>query len=119
MGYFAGVMPIAGRLRVLATSGTARSLHLPDVPTFREQDQPAIRAVGWHGVFAPAGTSPELAQQLSSRIADSLRRAEVREKFHALGLDPTGTTPHELAAIVAADRAYWAPIVKATGFVAE
>ncbi len=109
----------AGRLRVLATSGTARSVHLPDVPTFREQDQPAIRAVGWHGVFAPAGTSPELAQQLSSRIADSLRRAEVREKFHALGLDPTGTTPRELAAIIAADSAYWTPIVKATGFVAE
>lgn len=109
----------AGRLRVLATSGTARSVHLPHVPTFREQGQPAIRAVGWHGVFAPAGTPPELAQQLSSGIADSLRRAEARDKFHVLGLEPTGTTPRELAEIIAADTAYWAPIVKATGFVAE
>jgi hypothetical protein len=30
-----------------------------------------------------------------------------------------GTTPDELAAIIAADRVHWAPIVKAAGFAAN
>jgi tripartite-type tricarboxylate transporter receptor subunit TctC len=33
--------------------------------------------------------------------------------------EPTGTTPEQLAAIMAADTARWAPIVKASGFTAE
>jgi tripartite-type tricarboxylate transporter receptor subunit TctC len=42
-----------------------------------------------------------------------------REKLLGLGIEPTGTTPDELAAIVAADAARWRAIVKETGFTAE
>ena len=45
--------------------------------------------------------------------------AVVRERLLALGLEPTGTTPEALAAIMAADTARWAPIIKAAGFSAE
>ena len=44
---------------------------------------------------------------------------EVNERFVNLGLEPTGTTPAELAAIMAADTARWAPIIKASGFTAD
>ncbi|HSD43933.1 MAG TPA: Bug family tripartite tricarboxylate transporter substrate binding protein [Burkholderiales bacterium] len=109
----------AGRLRILATSGAARSPLLPAVPTFREQGYPAGELVGWHGVFAPAGTPQPVVERLSSAIVAALRTSEVREKFLMFGLEPTGTTPQQLAAIVAADIARWAPIIKATGFSAE
>ena len=39
--------------------------------------------------------------------------------FLSLGVEPTGTTPEALAAIMAADTARWAPIIKASGFTAE
>ena len=45
----------AGRLRILATSGHRRAPQLPAVPTIREQGY-AVEAVGWTGLFAPAGT---------------------------------------------------------------
>jgi tripartite-type tricarboxylate transporter receptor subunit TctC len=49
-------------------------------------------------------------------------RASSRERnprFLSLGVEPTGTTPEALAAIMAADTARWAPIIKASGFTAD
>jgi len=57
--------------------------------------------------------------QLSSAIINALRTPELRQKFIAVGLEPTGTTPDELAAIMAADTARWGPIIKASGFAAD
>jgi tripartite-type tricarboxylate transporter receptor subunit TctC len=109
----------AGKLRILATSGVERSPLLPEVPTFRQQGYPSVEAVGWHGVYAPARTPQPVIDRLSSVIVAALRTPAFREKFMALGLEPTGTTPQALAAIMAADTARWRPIIKAAGFSAE
>ena len=109
----------AAKLRILATSGAERSPLLPAVPTFREQGYPSIEAVGWHGVYAPTGTPQVLIDRLSSAIVAALQTPELREKFTALGLEPTGTSPQALAAIMAADTARWAAIIKASGFTLE
>jgi len=53
------------------------------------------------------------------QLLATIRAAETRQKFVELGLDATGTTPEELTAIMAADIARWAPIVKASGFHAD
>jgi len=108
-----------GRLRVLATSGPKRSAVLPAVPTFREQGYPSIEATGWHGVFAPAGTPQPAVDRLSAAIVAALQDRALREKLRTLGIEPTGTTPQALAAIIAADTVRWRGIVKATGFAAE
>ena len=56
-------------------------------------------------------------------VGDGNRRAAanpaVREKLIKLGLEPTGTSPEELASIMAADTTHWAPIIKASGFTAD
>jgi len=109
----------AGKLRILATSGAARAPLVPEVPTFTEQGFPGIEAVGWHGVYAPAGTPPPVIDQLSRTIVAALQTPALQQKFVALGLEPTGTTPQMLAAIMAADTARWRPIVKASGFTLE
>jgi len=109
----------AGRLRILATSGAERAPLVPEVPTFPEQGYRSIVATGWHGVYAPAGTPQALIDRWSSMIAAALRTPEIRERFAALGLEPTGTTPQELAAIMAADTARWRGIIKASGFTVE
>jgi hypothetical protein len=43
----------------------------------------------------------------------------VRERLLAFGLQPTGTSAAELAAIMKRDSAFWAPAVKASGFTPE
>jgi tripartite-type tricarboxylate transporter receptor subunit TctC len=109
----------AGRIRIIATSGAERSPLSPAVPTFKEQGLAAIDAVGWVAIYARAGTPKPLIGRLSAAIVETLRRPEIRERFLSLGVEPTGTTPEALAAIMAADTARWAPIIKASGFTAE
>jgi tripartite-type tricarboxylate transporter receptor subunit TctC len=109
----------AGRIRIIAISGAERSPLSPAVPTFREQGLAAVDAVGWAAVYARAGTPKPLIDRLSAAITETLRKPEIRERFLSLGVEPTGTTPEALAAIMAADTARWAPIIKASGFTAE
>ena len=89
------------------------------VATFKEQGFAAIEGTGWIGVYAPAKTSAALINQMSAAIRSALKGPELRERFVNLGYEPTGTTPEQLAAIMAADTARWGPIIKASGFTAD
>jgi len=109
----------AGKIRIIATSGRERSPLLPAVPTFREQGFPSIEGNGWIGVYAPANTPGHVIEALSSAIGAAVRSPETRERLISLGYEPTGTTAADLAAIMSADTARWAPIIKASGFSAD
>jgi len=109
----------AGKIRIIATSGAARSPLLPEVATFREQGFPSIEGTGWIGIYAPAKTPKAIVEELSARIVKVVRLPDVRDRLLNLGYEPTGTTPEELSTIMAADTARWGPIIKASGFTAE
>ncbi len=111
-------MAKAGRIRVLATSGKARSPFLPDVPTFREAGYDLV-ATGWYGMFAPAKTPPETIMRLNKIIVDAVQSPDVRDRMLSFGLQPTGTSPEEFAQIVKSDSELWGPAVKASGFKPE
>lgn len=108
----------AGRIRVLATSDAQRSPFLPDVPTFKEAGYD-ITGVGWYGVFAPAGTPRETVDRLSKVLAETVSRADVKERLLSFGLQPTGTDAETLAAIQKRDSALWEPAVKGSGYTPE
>jgi tripartite-type tricarboxylate transporter receptor subunit TctC len=105
----------AGGVRILAVSSAARSPFLPEVPTLKESGVELV-ADGWYGMWLPAGSSPAFARQLSEAVATALARPEAREKLLAIGLIPVGTTPEGLSQELAANTAFWQPIVKASGY---
>ena len=109
----------AGRLRIIATSGSQRSPLLPAVPTFGEQGFPGIEGTGWIGFYAPARTPKRVIEQWSTVIAQAVHAPDTRSRLIDLGLEPTGSTPEALAAIMATDTARWWPIIKASGFTTE
>ncbi len=109
----------AGRLRLLASSGTERSLVAPGVPTFRELGFGDIEGTGWQAFHTTAGTPHAVIERLSTAIAAALKDPEVRERLLAIGLEPVGSTPDELGRRMAEDTAKWMPIVKASGFRAD
>jgi tripartite-type tricarboxylate transporter receptor subunit TctC len=108
----------AGRIRILATSGAARSAFTPEIPTFREAGFD-LQGSGWYAAFAPAKTPAAIVNRYSTIMADAVRLPDVKERLLAYGLQPTGTTAAELAAIQKADIERLAPIVKASGFSAD
>ena len=108
-----------GRVRILATSGAARSPLLPEVPTFVESGLAGVEGTAWFAVYAPAKTPEATVRQLNAAINKALAAADLRERFLKLGLEPTGGSAADLAARMAQDTARWAPIVKASGFRAD
>ncbi len=106
----------AGKVRVLASSGSKRSTALPDVPTFNELGVSGVEAMGWFGFFAPAKTPKPIVDALNRAINKALQSPDVAEKLTNLGMDPATGTPEQFATIVANDYAKWGPIVKASGF---
>ena len=109
----------AGRLRLLATSGRARSPLSPDVPTFRELGFASMVGWGWQAVHTTAGTPRAKIERLSSIIASTIRSAEVSARLTALGLEPVGSSPDELARQIADDALRWGAAIKASGFRAD
>jgi tripartite-type tricarboxylate transporter receptor subunit TctC len=109
----------AGKTRMIATSGTTRSALLPEVPTFGEAGLTGIEGVSWFAVYAPARTPEPTLRQLNAAINQALAAPDLRERFMRLGLEPTGGTPADLAAVMKRDSERWAPVVKASGFHAD
>lgn len=109
----------SGKVRILASSGSQRSPAAPDVPTFKELGFAAIEGIGWQAFHAPARTPRPIVDRLSTAIASAIKAPEVNERLLALGLEPAGSTPGELAAREAEETARWAPVVKASGFRAD
>ena len=108
-----------GKIRLLAVTGTSRSIHAPDVPTFLEQGFPGFEANTWGGLFAPKATPPVVVQQLATVVAQLLKDPAVGEKYVALGYDLGTMTQPQFAARVAVDRDKWALLIKKAGIKAE
>jgi tripartite-type tricarboxylate transporter receptor subunit TctC len=105
----------AGGVRILSVSSAARSPFLPDVPTLKENGIELV-ADAWYGMWLPAGSPPAFVKQLNEAVAAALAKPEAREKLLAIGLIPVGTTPEGLTQELAANTAFWQPIVQASGY---
>jgi tripartite-type tricarboxylate transporter receptor subunit TctC len=105
----------AGGVKILAVSSPERSPFLSDVPTLKESGIDLV-ADAWYGMWLPAGSSQEFAGKLSAAVTASLAKPEAREKLLTIGLIPVGSTPDGVIQELAANTAFWQPIVKATGY---
>jgi tripartite-type tricarboxylate transporter receptor subunit TctC len=109
----------AGKLRPLATFGSARDILLPDVPTAREAGFPEVEKTSWWGWFAPAGTPRPVVTRLNASMNWALTQPDLKEKLTAFGTLPSPSTPEELAADLKSDVAKWPPMIKAAGIRVE
>jgi tripartite-type tricarboxylate transporter receptor subunit TctC len=103
----------AGQLRALAVLSEKRIPELPDVPTIGEAGYRAVLSTSWTGLFAPAGTDPDIVEKLNAAINDGLRSDESRTALARLGNVPKGGTPEDLTKLMIAEIRKWAPIVQA------
>ena len=107
------------KARLLGVTSDKRSRLAPDVPTFAEQGFKEITFIETYGVYLP-GKAP---QALRDRFAALIKKAgsdqAAVKSMEALGMEITPMTPAEFDAYLNRQRALWAPIVKASGFVGE
>ena len=105
----------SGKLRALAVTTASRSAIAPDVPTLAESGLPGFEVGSWQGVFAPAGTPPEIVKRLNAEIVRILGLPDVKEKLAGLGAELVGNTPEEFAALVKVEVVKWADVVRKSG----
>ncbi|MEN9888238.1 MAG: hypothetical protein RL559_275 [Pseudomonadota bacterium] len=101
----------AGRIKYLAVASPKRVDVLPGVPTVAEV-VPNFNAVVWFGLLAPRNVPDAIADKLASAIATALQRPEVRKFFSDRNVEPYGSTPAELGALIDSELKQWAPVIK-------
>ena len=109
----------AGRLRMIAVTGSKRLPTARDVPTIMESGLKGYQIEPWFGVVAPAGVPHEIVVRLNGVIAAGLKAPDVTQRLEALGYVPIGGTPEQFAATIRADIPGYARIVKTAGIKAE
>ena len=92
-----------GRVVALGITGSRRAPGAPDIPTLAEAGLPGYEAYGWHGIFAPARTPPQLVAFLHKEISAILAEPELREKFGKAGAELIGSDPRAFAAFLRKD----------------
>ena len=106
----------SGKLKALAVTSAQRSSALPDVPTVAEAGPvKGFDASSWFGLFAPAGTPPEIVARLQQETAHALQSAAVKERLVSQGAIPGGQPSADFARFVAAEAKKWAQVVKVSG----
>jgi tripartite-type tricarboxylate transporter receptor subunit TctC len=100
----------AGKLRALAIGSLNRDRHFPDVPTFSEAGFPGLEAVTWVGIFAPAGTPPEIVSRLNGEIDRIIHEPDIAAKLDQQGIVISGGTPDILGRLVADEIARWTAV---------
>lgn len=97
--------------RPLAVTSSARSPALPDVPAVAESGYPGYQAIGWNGVFVPAGTPPAIVQTLNGAVQSALKQPALAQLTQN-GLELHGGTPEELRRFVATESEKWRALIK-------
>jgi tripartite-type tricarboxylate transporter receptor subunit TctC len=102
----------AGQVRALATTGSARSAVLPDVPTAGEAGVAGYDATIWLGFMAPAGTPKPVIEKLNAAINDAVTRPEIVSLWAEQGAVPMSMTSAEFDRYLRGDIVKWAGVVK-------
>jgi tripartite-type tricarboxylate transporter receptor subunit TctC len=105
----------AGKLKAFAVTTPTRSALAPELPTMAQAGVKDFDVFTWWGLFAPAGTPPEVVKRLSSEVNKALSAADLKEKWLASGAEPSPTTPEAFAAFIAKEIPKYARIVKESG----
>lgn len=109
----------AGVIHALALTSSQRLPSLPDVPTMAEEGVKDMVFESWAGLFVPAGTSATIVKKLQDEVIRIAKLPDFQEKLKAQELTPLGRSSAEFSAMLAADVARWADLVRTSNVKVE
>ena len=104
----------SGKLKAIAVTTLARSSALPEVPPMADTLK-GFAIDTWWGLVAPAATPKDVVARLNQAFVAALNTPETKTRFAALLAEPVATSPEAFGAFMAAERAKYEPVVKASG----
>ena len=109
----------SGALRPLAVTTAKRLNDLPNVPTVRELGMPSLEIVTWYGLYATAGTPPEVVEKLHAELQRTLKMPDVQERLRGLGGQSEDLTVQQFTEFNRSEFDRFGKLVKAANMKAE
>lgn len=101
----------AGKVKLLAGTGTKRYSALPNVPTIGET-VPGYSVDIWSGFVMPANTPKDVVAKANNAIRFVLAMPEVQAGMSKQGIEVQTSSPEQMAKVLQADLARWGKVVK-------
>ena len=89
-----------GKLKLIGVMLDQRHPEYPDTPTLKEAGINGFDFSTWFVLTTPKGTPKDIVDRLHREVVKALADPEIKEKYAAVGLKPSGTTPEKTAQIV-------------------
>ena len=80
---------------------------------------PGYEARGWNGILAAAGTPKAIIERLHNGIVKVVRSPEFTQQLTNEGATAVGNTPPEFDAVIRADIAKWAAVIREAGIKSD
>jgi tripartite-type tricarboxylate transporter receptor subunit TctC len=105
----------AGKLKAFAITTKSRSALAPDIPTMDEAGVRGYEMSIWNGMVVPTGTPKAIVNRLHETIVQILRSPQAQERYANVGAEIRYNSPEEFQALIRAEMAKWAKVIKAAG----
>jgi len=102
----------SGKLVALGVAGTRRVPIISDVPTLTEQGLTGAIAMGWNGLFVPAGTPRPVIQKLQAEVAAVMATPAFQQDAKDLGYELGGTSADDFAAYIKSELDRWGQVIR-------
>jgi tripartite-type tricarboxylate transporter receptor subunit TctC len=80
-----------------------------------EAGYPEVEGSTWTALYAPAGTPPDVIQEVNRLVVKIVMLPDVKEKLAALGVEPVGSSPEQLAVFLRSEMEKWSKVIRAAG----
>lgn len=105
----------SGKARVIATTGSKRTVEFPDVPTLAEAGIAGIDVEIFGGLLAPKGTPAEIIKRLEAEVDAASRAPDLVERLKGLSIPVSGIRAEGFAKLIAAEIPLWREVASKAG----
>ncbi len=103
----------AGKLKLLALTGTTRHPSFPDVPTFAEAGVADFSPMAFISLLAPTGTPKAVVDTLAAGLQKAVTmNPALVDKWRGNGGELKAMTPEEFGAFLKTESAKWAAVIR-------
>ena len=110
----------SGKLRGIAVTAEKRTPLLPELATAPEQGMPALIAVNWFAIMAPAKTPKAIVDRLHEAIVKAATAPEMKQQFDTIGVETfVQASPEAFTTFLRNDLVRWGKVAKESGARAD
>jgi tripartite-type tricarboxylate transporter receptor subunit TctC len=105
----------AGKMKLLAVTGSTRDASVPNVPTLAEAGVPGIEVYSWQAFVAPKGLPANVKARLQPALIAAIKHPDTVKRFNDIGFEVVGNSPDEFNRFLTDELARWKQVIEQGG----